>query len=87
MNPAALDLHIETLVLDGFATSDGPTLRAAIERELARLLADRGAPPSLKETTSIDRIDGGSFGVPQGSGSTSQVGRQVAGTIYRGLGR
>ena len=43
---AALDLHIDSLVLHGFSGVDGRRAGAAFEKELSRLLSDSGSPLS-----------------------------------------
>jgi hypothetical protein len=79
-----IDLHIEELVLEGFHPADRHRIGAAVERELARLLGERGLPAGLATPGEIARLDGGSFEMnrittPEG------LGRQVAGAVYGGL--
>jgi hypothetical protein len=85
MKPQNVELHIEELVLRGFAPGDRYCVGDAMERELARLLAERGTPPSLARGSGIERLDGGAFEVAHGSKSEA-VGVQVAQAIYGGLG-
>ncbi len=90
MKPAPLDLHIETLVLEGARLGDPHAIRAAIEAELTRLFTDRGVPASLTASHSIDRVQGGSLAVGPQSGAARPepgIGRQAAAAIYRGIGR
>ena len=84
MNPENVELHIEELLLRGFAPGDRYRIGDAMERELARLFAERGTPPSLARGGEIERLDGGAFEVAHGSKSET-VGAQVAQTIYGGL--
>jgi len=42
--PAAIELHVEELVLEGFAPAERHAVADAFERELSRLLAERGLP-------------------------------------------
>lgn len=89
-SPAALDLHIETLVLEGARLGDPQVIRAAIEAELTRLFTERGVPGSFADSYSIDRIQGGSLAVGQQTASAdtgAAVGRQAAAAIYRGVSR
>ena len=44
-----IELHIEELVLHGFEPGDRHRIGEAIERELARLFAEQGTPPSLAQ--------------------------------------
>ncbi len=79
-----IDLHIEELVLEGFRPSDRHRIGAAVERELARLLAERGLPPGFAQGVDMPRLDGGSFVAKPGV-RPEVVGRQVAGAVYGGL--
>jgi hypothetical protein len=55
-----------------------------VERELTRLLADRGVPQSLEHGGEVVNIDGGAFEVAQDS-RAQVVGAQVARMMYGGL--
>lgn len=79
-------LHIDRLVLDGFDPLDRGALGAAVEAELARLLAEEGAPPALHRDARVPRLDGGTFDLPPGAGAET-VGKQVAHRVYGVLGR
>lgn len=86
MKPSAVELHIEELVLHGFAQRDRYLIAEAVERELARLLAEQGAPQLNTGHQSLARLDAGTFTIaPQAS--AEQTGAQVAQAIYRGLSR
>lgn len=84
MIPENIELHIEELVLHGFAPSDRYLIGAAVERELVRLFAERGMPPSLSQGGEIRRLNGGAFEVRQGA-KPETVGVQVAQAIYGGF--
>ena len=84
MKPASLELHVEELVLHGFAASDRYRIGEAVERELGRLFTERGTPPSLRQGSEIERLDGGAFEVKPGSGAEA-IGIQVAQAAYGGL--
>ncbi len=86
MRPKKIDLHIERLVLHGFAQRDRYRIAEAVERELSRLLAEQGLPQSLAEGGVIDRLDGGEFKLTHGSRPES-TGAQVARAVYGGLSR
>lgn len=80
----SIELHIGELVLDGFPAIDRAHLGALVQRELTRLFAERGVPPSLTQGGEIPRIDGGSL--PAASGlSTQAIGTEIAAAVYRGL--
>jgi hypothetical protein len=76
-----IDLHIEELVLHGFAPEDRYRIGAAVERELARLLAERGVPPGLAAGAEIAGLDGGAFQVAPGA-RPEAIGAQVAQAVY-----
>ena len=88
-----VELHIEELVLHGLAGVDGAGVGAAVQRELTRLFAEQGAPPSLARGGAVASPDGGAtsylstcFDV--GSGSRAEgIGTQVAQAVYGGLKR
>jgi hypothetical protein len=86
MRPANVELHIEELVLHGFAPGDRYRIGEAVERELQRLFAEQGAPPSLLRGGEIGRLDGGAFGAPAGS-KADQIGGQVGKAVYGALNR
>ncbi len=81
--PAAVELHVEDLVLYGLAPGDRFAIAEALQRELARLITERGMP-ALARIPGIERIDGGAFRVEPGLDARG-VGAQVAGAVYRGL--
>ena len=79
----SLRVHIEELVLHGFAPGDRRGIAQAVETELTRLLGSGGArwaqsPPAL------ERINGGAFKVELGS-KPQATGKQVAQAVYRSL--
>jgi len=84
MKPKNIELNIEELVLHGFSPGDRHRIGEAVERELTRLLADRGVPESLETGREVASVDGGAFEVAPGS-KTEVVGAQVARAVYGGL--
>jgi hypothetical protein len=81
MTRGNVELHIEELVLDGFAPADRYDIGDAVERELARLFADRGATPQLSQSAEIVNLDGGVFEVAQ-STKPGVIGSQIAQALY-----
>ena len=79
-----IDLHIDELIVHGFPTTDRAQIAAAVERELARLLAERGVPSGWAQGADVAQLDSGSFQVVQGAPADA-VGAQVAQAIYGGL--
>ncbi len=84
MKPQNVELHIEELVLRGFAPGERHRIGEAVERELVRLLDEQGVPPSLAQGSAVEALDCGAFEVSHGSKSET-VGVQVAQAIYGGL--
>ena len=84
--PPAVELHIGELVLHGFAPAGRYTIADAVERELARLFAERGVPLGLAPGGEIDRLDGGQLQLAPGSDGQA-IGLGVAQAVYRSLGR
>lgn len=81
-----VELHVEELLLHGFSPADRARVGAAVERELARLLAERGLPPGLAQGGEFPDLQGGSFRAAAGA-PPEAVGAQVARAIYGGLAR
>jgi len=82
--PGTVELRVEELVLHGFAPSDRYLIAEAIERELARLLAEEGVPPSLAREGEAAMLDAGEFHAARGS-RPEAIGAQVARVIYGGF--
>lgn len=80
-----LELHIDELVLHGFAPGDRRSISEAVQRELARLFTEQGIHPSLGQNHEIERLDGGEFHVQPGA-KAGAIGAHVAQAIYGGLG-
>ncbi len=81
-----IELQIDDLVLHGFAYGDRYLIGAAIEREMTRLFAERGAPPLLARGGDFSRLDGGTFEAAPGA-KAETIGAQVAQKVYGGLNR
>lgn len=83
MKPGAIRLHIGELVLHGFGPSERAALGAALEAELARLLA-AGDAESLTRAGQVARLDGGAFEMPAHAGP-EVAGTRLARAVYDGL--
>jgi hypothetical protein len=81
-------LHIERLVFDGLPVSEAalPHLQAAIETELARLIAVGGVSAGLARDRTVPSVRGGDVRMTAG-GDDTLLGRQIAGALYGGLGK
>ena len=79
-----VELHIEELVLHGFAPGDRYRIGEAVELELQRLLAEQGAPNLFDGNVELARIDAGAFNVEPNTKS-ELIGAQVAQAVYEGM--
>ena len=84
MRRTNIELHIEELVLHGFAPADRHRIGEMVERELARLFVEEGVPAALASGLEAPRLDAGAFHVAANS-KAEAVGFQVAQAVYGGL--
>jgi hypothetical protein len=83
MSPA-VELHIDALVLHGVPRSHAARVGEALERELTRLLEERGVPAAGAGET----VAGGPARVKTSpEGSPEALGAEVAGAIHGRLWR
>ena len=76
-----VELHVEELVLHGFARRDRQAIGEALRGELARLIAERGLPAGLSAADGAASLDGGAFRASPGQ-RPAEVGAAVANAIY-----
>ena len=85
MRTSNINLHIEELVLHGFAPGDRYTIADAVERELLRLitegLGDPGYSSLLASNTKAARLDARAFQVDPRS-QTNSIGTQIAQAVH-----
>ena len=88
MDNMNIDLHIQRLILDGIEmpSHQRPQLHAAVETELARLLADGGLQPSLTVGGARAFVPRSNFQMTD-NGNPDQLGQQIARSVYDGIGR
>ena len=79
-----IDLHIDQLILHGFAAVDREQLVIAVERELSHLLSEDGTPAALSTSGFAARLDGGSFALTPDM-SAENIGTHVARAIHGGM--
>jgi hypothetical protein len=79
--PQSIVLHIDELVLYGFAPGDRHRIAEAVERKLGRLLAEQGLSVPPAGDVDIEQVDGGSFRL-SASGKAAATGSQIAGAVY-----
>jgi hypothetical protein len=82
-----INVQIERLILDGISVphAQRPLLQAAVEVELGRLLAVGGLASNLVEGGTVPRVDADSMQITDISNYT-QIGQQIAQTVYQGMG-
>jgi hypothetical protein len=78
-------LHIEELVLHGFAPGDRHAIAEGLQQELAHLLAERGLAATLARGADVPKIGGLSFSMPA-QARPERVGAQIAQSVWGGLG-
>lgn len=81
MNPREIEVHIEELVLHGFAPDARCQIGDALEHELRGLLADKGIPSVW--LSSPERIDASSIRATRQT-KPAAAGAEIAAAAYRG---
>jgi hypothetical protein len=83
----SLQIHVETLILDGVDLPAGeqPHMQASLEAELGRLLAEGGLAPSLAAGGALASLRTSDLSVAPGAGG-AQMGRDIARAVYGGIG-
>ena len=79
----SVKLHIQRLVLHGFAPTDRHRIAARVQSELARLMGEGNLMPG-REPIALERLEAGTFKVAAGAGPRA-TGTQIALAIYRSL--
>ncbi|HEX9372632.1 MAG TPA: hypothetical protein VF897_16595 [Roseiflexaceae bacterium] len=79
-----IELSIEKLILHDMPLAQRHQVAAAIEQELARLLAERGVPPDLAARGGSIPIDAARVEISAGL-RPEAIGAQVAESIYGSL--
>src|SRR6516225_1781108 len=80
----SVKVHIEELVLHGFARGDRHRIAQAVETELARLMGEGSAPAWQQSPPAIERINSGRFKVRAGA-KPQATGREIAQAVFRSL--
>ena len=82
-----VNLHIERLILDGLPVSSlqGAAVRNALERELARVLAQGGLPGQWDGGGAVPRLPVQQFNLAPGE-RPDAIGRHIARSLHRGIG-
>jgi len=82
----SIKLHIEELVLHGFAPGDRHVIGDIVQGELARLLSEQGIPGSLRAEGAKDEIKGATFNLAH-EAKPRTIGRHLAQVVYQGFGK
>lgn len=83
-----VSLHIERLILDGIdiGPAQRPLLQEALQAELGRLLTEGGIGDGWADGGAVPSVRAGGFQM-SGEGNPVQLGRQIAGSVYGGIGK
>ena len=84
MGSRNFEVTIDELVLTGFEPGDRFHIADAVERELARLLAEKGIPGLDGNSVEMDALDAGKFKVIAGARAHG-IGTQAAQALHRQL--
>jgi len=82
-----INVYIERLILDGIkmGPGQGAKVKAAVEAELSRLLAEGGVESGLQSGGAFPNMPARSIQV-SGEIHPSRLGRQIARTVYGSIG-
>lgn len=82
-----INLHIERLVLDGvnIAAGEGHLLQSTVTAELTRMLTDGGLKSSIAHGTALLCISTSGIQLT-GNNNPTQLGQQIAQSVYGGIG-
>ena len=83
--PMNLHVHIEELILHGFAPGDRARIADAVQSQLTRLFTEGGVPPALANGGAVDRMNAGAFHTAT-SAPPEATGARIAQTVYGRLG-
>lgn len=82
-----INLHIDRLVLNGLPLGphDGPLVQAAVESELARLVAVNGLADSLRPGGAMPSVRAPRIQMANARNATG-LGEQIGRAVYEGIG-
>jgi hypothetical protein len=83
-----VNLHIERLILHGFDIDPAQRqrLQASVQTELARLLSAGGLAPQLTHGGAQPSVVSPAMQLTGGNGP-AELGQQIAGAVYGGIGK
>lgn len=85
-SPASVSIHIEELVLEGFAPSSRYPIAEALQGELTRQLEARGISFGLQHNTEFEAVPTRSVRIAPGSKPES-IGSKLGQAVYGGIGK
>jgi hypothetical protein len=82
-----IQVHIERLILDGLPMEKrhGPLVRAAVEKELTRLLTVHGLGHEWQSGGAVPKVRASGIQLSNETQPT-RLGQQIAGSVYSGIG-
>jgi hypothetical protein len=80
-----IELHIDELILHGFAPADRVPIGEAVRHELTRLLMEQGMLQRFGGGGEAAELRGDAIRIDHGA-KPEMVGKQVAAAVYRRLG-
>ena len=83
-----IHLHIERIVVDGLPLTarDGALVRAALEAELTRLLAQPQPGGARRASTAVPRVRADGIRVAR-EARPAEIGQQIARSVHGAIGR
>ena len=83
-----INLHIERLILDGLniGPGQGALVKAAVEKELSRLLTESGLASGLQTGIALPSLRVDPIQASRDT-SPSHLGQQIARAVYGGIGK
>jgi len=82
-----IHIHVERLILDGLPVTNlqGPQVRAAVEKELARLLAAEGLSHEIRGAGVVPHVSGGTLRIGTEI-QAARLGQSIAQAVHEGIG-
>lgn len=80
-----ITVHIESVVLDGVPEEHPRVLRRSLEHKLAEQLRQGGLSPEFRRSAAVPCVGGGAISIAR-QPSAANLGAQIAGAVYRGIG-
>jgi len=83
-----IQLHIERLILEGLPATSvrGPQVRTAVEAELTRQLTEGGLSHDMHSGGTLPRVQASPLRLAAET-KPSQLGKQIAQSVYGGIGK